>query len=244
MANRQRLTNTFEAKWGATLGSVKTAGRKKKKAEPEPEPETEKVAEVAKEAEVEKEADIIMPPKKRVPGGLYEYPKAIQAAVESTNRKLKKAAMKAIRRAYEKDRRVVGFLNTHVKRAKSTPARVLLAAMKEAYPVLASMGVKGGKPVEAGKQRYGLYGYPSKVASLGLQACAEIREQAGYIASDLHRRKAAEAERILGFLDKHSKKARCQYSRMLRMAYPDPQMKLASAKKPPNSVSEWLEWED
>jgi len=190
------------------------------------------------------EGDIDSTPK-RVPGGLYEYPKSIQAAVESSNRKLKRAAMKAVRNAYEKDRRVVGFLNTHVKRAKSAPARALLAAMAEAYPVLASLGAEGGHTVEAGKKRYGLYGYPAKVASLGLQACSQVREQAGHIASDLHRRKASQAERIIGFLSTHGKKARCQYSRMLRMAYPDPQMKLAAAAKEatPGSVSDWLDWE-
>lgn len=182
----------------------------------------------------------------KAPSGLYDFPRAIQTACESSTRKLKKAAISMIRTAYEKDRRVVEFLLTHSKRAKSSSARILLAAFKEAFPVLSSMGVRGGKPVEAGKTKYGLYGYPSKVANLGLSACMRLREAAGEISADLHYRKAAEAERILGFLQTHSKKARCGYSKLLHRAYPDPQMRLASTKaipKVPVTVDDWINWE-
>jgi len=180
----------------------------------------------------------------RAPGGLYGYPKAIQASCESASRKLKKAAITIAKNAYQKDAKVIEFLSAHQRRAKSTPARVLLAALKESAPVLASMGVKGGHPEKtAGRARYGLYGFRARTAALGLGACSQLRGHAGMIASDLHVRKAALHERLTGFLDMHAKKARCGYSRMLRMAYPEAGMKLASQGEP-QSVDDWLAWEE
>jgi len=180
----------------------------------------------------------------RAPGGLYGYPKAVQAACESAGRKLKRAAITIAKNAYQKDAAVIEFLSAHNKRAKSTPARVLLAALKESAPVLASMGVKGGSPEKtAGRARYGLYGFKARTAALGLGACSQLRSHAGMIASDLHMRKAAMHERLTGFFDTHAKKAKCGYSRMLHLAYPEAGMKLASASDPQN-VDDWLTWED
>lgn len=179
----------------------------------------------------------------RAPEGLYGYPKAIQAACESASRKLKKAAITIAKNAYQKDAKVIEFLTAHNKRAQSTPARVLLAALKESAPVLASMGVKGGVPEKtAGRARYGLYGFKARTAALGLGACSQLRSHAGLIASDLHTRKATMHERLTGFFDTHAKKARCGYSRMLRMAYPDASMKLASSE--PETVDDWLAWDE
>ena len=163
---------------------------------------------------------------------------------------MKRAAISIVKNAYQKDAKVIEFLLVHQKRAKSTPARVLLAAMKEAHTVFASMGITGGKlEKEAGRTKYGLYGHRVRTAALGLSACQQMREQAGMIASSLHARKASLYERITGYFDQHSKKAKCGYSKMLRMAYPDQGMRLASEGRPvmsaeaPETVEGWLTWE-
>jgi len=162
----------------------------------------------------------------RAPSGLYGYPKSIQASCEASVRKLRKAALKIVKAAYQKDAKVADFLEVHAKRNKSVPAKVLLATLNEARPVFGKFGVEGGKTAARG--RYGLYGYPARTASLGVQACAQFREAAGHIASDLHRRKAAKYERITGFLQSHWKQGKCGYSRLLHASYPDASMRLAS----------------
>ena len=92
-----------------------------------------------------------------------------------------------------------------------------------------------------------MYGYRAKTASLGINACAQIRETAGRIAADLHRRRAEQHEKITGFLSAHRKQGRCMYARMLGSCYPDADMRLAAApaqqEKVPGSVDEWLTWE-
>lgn len=237
---RQRLTATLAHKWGATMTDAEQVG----------EIALSKTASAEAVSVTDKTAG-------RVPGGLYGYPKMIEAGCLSAQRKMKRAAFSVIKNAYQKDARVIDFLVAHQKRAKSTPARVLLAAMKEAHSVFASMGITGGKvEKEAGKTRYGLYGYRVRTAALGLTACQQMREQAGMIASDLHMRKAAMYDRITGFFDQHSKKAKCGYSKMLRTAYPESSMRLASTEASPEpegrpvtssgapeTVEGWLTWE-
>jgi len=237
---RQRLTSTLAHKWGATMtDATQVAG-----------------ITLSKTASAEA-VDVMEKEAARAPSGLYGYPKQIEATCTSAQRKMKRAAISIIKNAYQKDAKVIEFLVAHQNRAKSTPARVLLAAMKEAHTVFASMGVTGGKiEKEAGRPRYGLYGHRARTAALGLTACQQMREQAGIIASDLHMRKAALYERITGFFDAHSKKAKCGYSRMLRMAYPDQSMRLAAPQEPdgtpvvhigsdgtPESVEGWLTWD-
>jgi len=92
---------------------------------------------------------------------------------------------------------------------------------------------------------YGIYGFRSKTATLGLNACTTLKGQAGSIASDLHRRQTDRHAHITGFLKEHTKAARCNYARILNASYPDAEMRLASKRQPepPLTVSEWLSWE-
>jgi hypothetical protein len=84
---------------------------------------------------------------------------------------------------------------------------------------------------------YGLYGFGEKVAKLGLQACTDLRHEAGKIAHDLHHRRADRHAAINDFFANHSKQANCQFSRLLSASYPE--LKTASA---PTTVQGWLEW--
>ena len=90
--------------------------------------------------------------------------------------------------------------------------------------------------------RYGLYGYRAKTANLGIQTCAALREQAGRIAAGLHGRRAVNHGSITGFLQTHSKEARCMHSKLLHRSYPDADVKCASAA--PKTVQDWITWED
>ena len=96
------------------------------------------------------------------------------------------------------------------------------------------------KSVLASGRIYGLYGYPSKTAKLGVTACADLREQAGIIASDMHRRQASNHEHITRFLGRHASEGNCVYSKMLHESYPDASMKMASSRR---ASENWLEWE-
>ncbi len=90
---------------------------------------------------------------------------------------------------------------------------------------------------------YSLYGFRSKTATLGSNACASLRVEAGRVASDLHRRRMDKHANITGFFDSHCKKGRCMEARMLRDVYPDADMRLASAPEP-SDVDGWLVWEE
>jgi len=176
--------------------------------------------------------------------GLYGFNKATENACESASRKLAKAALRIAKDAFAKDAEVVPFLQAHVKREGSRSAKVLLAAMKEIGPKVASE-MRGGRPKEAGEAVYGLYGFKARTADLGLQACTEIRAAAGRIAADLHHRKADSYEKITGFLKQHSREGKSAYAGMLLSCYPDAEMRLASTRSAaPSSVGGWLEWED
>ena len=100
-----------------------------------------------------------------------------------------------------------------------------------------------GASKEAAARKYGLYGYPAKVASLGLTSCTALREEVGRIAVNLHRRRAAQHAHITGFLKNHGKEAKCLHSRMLLSCYPSEDVKLASLPTP-HGVEAWLSWED
>lgn len=89
-------------------------------------------------------------------------------------------------------------------------------------------------------RNYGLYGFGEKVAKLGLQACSDLRHEAGKIAHDLHRRRADRHAAITDFFANHSKQAKCAYSRLLAASYPE--LKVASARNAPRTVQAWLEW--
>jgi hypothetical protein len=254
----------------------------------------------------------------RAPGGLYGYTKKVQADCEACTRKLGRRAASLARAAWNKDNRVAGFLQTHAKRGKSRSAALLVAAMKDIGPKVASDKTSAGSgasnatylegldprqktailkavaghygvstreieaelkdrdaealyeylafdnrmamrvyrdfksmrlasdkaPAPTGKEAtsYGMYGQPSKVARLGLTACASLKEAAGELAADLHRRRAAKHSSYTGFLKDHSKTAKCGYSGMLLSYYPDSSAKYASVA--PDSVDDWLAWDE
>lgn len=80
----------------------------------------------------------------------------------------------------------------------------------------------------AGAPDYGLYGFKSKTADLGLDSCKEVRTAAGRITADLHRRKADLHDKLTGFWKEQSKQAKCAYAGMLLSCYPDASMKFAA----------------
>ena len=184
--------------------------------------------------------------------GLYGFTKGIQTACEASTRKVAKTAKKLAKEIYAKDNETAPFLAAHAKRGKSLSAQILVAAMKDLGPKIASDMRKAELKVAAmpeerltkeAARKYGLYGYQAKTASLGLQACTTIREASGSTAAELHGRKAADHGNITGFLKAHAKQAQCMYSKMLVDGYPDADRKTASAIAPA-TVGEWLNWED
>jgi len=235
--------------------------------------------------------------------GLYGYTRAVQADCEASVRKLQRKAASVARAAWNKDERVAEFLTTHAKRGKSRSARVLLAALKEIGPKVASdktaklmsrqekvlkayLDDAGARAVmefdnlplrvqsdlrrvkdqetlhmdvnrwlmdnnnhhlshwakDAGATTYGMYGFPSKTARLGLSACTDVKDYAGTVAADLHRRRASLYEPITGFLTQHAKEAKCLYSNLILGTYPDASIKIASTA--PDGVEGWLNWEE
>lgn len=188
-----------------------------------------------------------------IPSGLYGYTRAVQSSCEGSIRKMTRMASKIAKAAYQRDENVAPFLAAHAKRANSMPAKVLVAAMKQLGPKIASdmrlaelrVEKDMGKPIDkVAARKYGLYGYVAKTASLGLSACVQVREVSGTTASDLHGRKAAEYNLITGFLKEHTKQSKCLYAKLLHESYPDQDRKTASFKPCPKSVNEWLSWED
>lgn len=183
-------------------------------------------------------------------GGLYGFPKALQNDCDVASRRVAKAAVRIAKAAYKKDARVAEFLSTHAKRGKSVPAKALVAAFAEMGPKIASTDAerlqelrdKQASTNKEAKLAYGLYGYYDKTSRLGLNACAELRHEAGVVASNLHRRRAAKHARISEYLSTHCKKARCAYSRLILDGYPEAEMRLAS--ETPKTVDEWISWED
>lgn len=179
--------------------------------------------------------------------GLYGYPKSVQAACQGAAGRLTKKALTLVRRAMAKDDTVIGFLETHAKRSRSLPARVLVAAYRASVPKLEAEfagieEVPGFMPV-AGKVKFGAYGYPAVTAYLGLTSCAALREAAGEIASDLHARRIDQHGPITSFLGDHCKTARCGASRLILDCYPEATLRLRSASEPPSTVDEWLAWD-
>lgn len=170
------------------------------------------------------------------PGGLYGVTKADQRDCEASIRKVQKQAMKIARVISRKDPKVAAFLSTHSKRAKSLPARILVSAIREIQPKVATDVTAVEKDASMG-----LYGFRAKTATLGLNACSEIRGFTGEVAYGLHSRREARYASITGFFKEHGRQARCDYSRMLLSSYPDPATgKTASL---PETVEEWLSWE-
>ena len=214
---------SLEERWGYFIGAAV-----EEKPEPEkPEEKTDKTAATA-------------------PAGLYGYTKGVQADCESCVHRMEKAAQQIAKKAYSKDENVAPFLAAHAKRADSLPAKILVAALQNIGPKVASEEPEEKvekKPEEktAGRQ-YGLYGFMSKTATLGLTSCAQVRDIAGTLASGLHGRRADKHANVTGFLAEHAKQAKCMYSKLLHTSYPDSDRKVASTL--PDTVAEWLTWED
>lgn len=158
--------------------------------------------------------------------GLYGFSKGIQRSAEAATRRLARHSLKTAKRIFAKDAEVVPFLQAHMKREDSKPAKVLLAALKEVGPKLASE-MRGGLTSKTATE-YGLYGFKAKTAELGLDACKEVRSTAGRITAELHQRHAADHGKFTGFYKEHSKQAKCSYAGMLLSCYPDASMKTAS----------------
>jgi len=185
------------------------------------------------------------------PTGLYGFTRSIQSCCEGSISKLTRMASKIAKAAYKKDENVAPFLAAHAKRSNSLPAKILVEAMKSIGPRIAStmrlaelrVAADVGKPIDkVAARKYGLYGYSTKTASLGLHACSSVRENAGTMTSDLHSRKADAHNLITGFLKEHSKQAGCVYAKMLHSSYPDAERKTASVG--PKTVEDWIIWED
>ena len=186
--------------------------------------------------------------------GLYGYPRAIQNACETAAKRLTRRAASVIVKAAKRDRHVLAFLETHAERSDSASAMVMIAAYRGSMPQLPPRKpTPSSSPTEtdlvrmAAQGRLGMYGYPVKTAKLGLKICALVREAAGVIASDLHRRKAALYTNITGFLGEHGKTAGSAASNLILHSYPAEGFKFrrrrAAAEGTPTTVDEWLTWD-
>ena len=185
-------------------------------------------------------------------GGLYGYPRAIQAACESAATRLTRRATAVIEKAVRRDRYVLAFLETHAERSDSAAARVMISAFQSMMPQLPPRpAAPTGEEIDlmkmAAQGRLGMYGYPAKTAKLGLTSCVMVREAAGVIAADLHRRKATLYGKITGFLGEHGKTAGSAASRLILRSYPAEGFKFrrrrAAVEGPPTTVDEWLTWD-
>lgn len=189
--------------------------------------------------------------------GNYGFTKAMQRDIDVASRRIAKAAASTARQVHSKDARVADFLVAHAKRGKSLSAQVLVAALQEMAPKLASEdGAKAArlqelreanedaKTASTDKEaKYGLYGYRSKTSKLGLGACSDLRHESGRIGSDLHRRRHAKHAQISEYLKTHCKESGCNYSKLLMAGYPAEDMKFASLPEP-QSIDDWIAWED
>ena len=174
----------------------------------------------------------------KAPSGLYGFTRGIQSACEGCIGRLNKYALKLAKSAFSEDEQVAPFLVSHAKRAGSLPAKVLIAAMQNIGPQIPK---EPETSKEAAMSRdHGLYGYKAKTAARGLAACQALRIEAGHIATDLHKRRADHHGKITTFLKTHAKEAKDIHAQMLYEGYPETTMKFAS----PNTVEEWLTWED
>ena len=166
--------------------------------------------------------------------GLYGYTKAIQNMCDRSASRLNKTATLIMRKSMRKDPRVGNFLAQHARRG-SVSATVLVNAYNDSMPKLAS-----DDKIARSKQ-WGMYGYPVKVANMGSRACGDIRQAAGVISSDLHRRRAAFYDKITGYFGEHSKVGKSGSSGLLLSVYPDRDWRYKLAT--PQSVEEWLDYD-
>lgn len=75
---------------------------------------------------------------KEARSGLYGFTKRTQGDCEASVRKVQREAQKIAKRAYGKNEKVAEFLSAHARRADSLPAQILVAALSEMGPKVAS----------------------------------------------------------------------------------------------------------
>lgn len=153
---------------------------------------------------------------RKAAAGLYGFTKGIQRDAEAAIKKAQRKAATIAKTLYAKDEQTVAFLKTHAKRASSKTAKLILSAMAEIGPKVASD--KTAKQMKSGG---GLYGHPTKTARMALMACAELRAYMGEVAYDLHSRRNASFDHLTGFFKQHGKTAKCAFSSMLWDCYPE-----------------------
>lgn len=155
--------------------------------------------------------------------GLYGSTKALDNSVQASIRKIQRKASKVARSLYAKDPKSSEFLAMHAKRSKSASAEILVNAIKELAPKFAS---------DMDKQAsWGMYGFPKKTVTRSLGACAEMKDFAGSVASDLHRRKPSKYDALLSYLKAHKKETKCPCTRAILQYYPSREMRFASEQE-------------
>jgi len=160
--------------------------------------------------------------------GLYGFTKEAERVCGSATNRLSKFTTKLAKEIYTKDAETSSFLEEHEKRTGSRAARMLRACMGDIGP---------GPKKTAAKRESGRYGYSTRTAKLALQACSDVEQEAGIIASDLHERMGSKHSSITGYLGKHAKSAKCGWSEMIQEAYPPAPAPITA------SVNEIISWQ-
>lgn len=163
-------------------------------------------------------------------GGLYGLPACVRRPVEAAIRKCTKYVTKIARQAWERDANVVGFLKTHEARSSSTAARVILDAMRDVGPKVAS--------IRTAAKQGGPYGYRAQTARIGLNACTDVRLFVGGVGSDLSER--ADGPRFASFLEQHAQATGCRYSDLLLASFPEAE-EVKTASLGDGVVIEWVD---
>lgn len=179
---------------------------------------------------------------KMAKGGLYGLPKLIQSSCEGAIRKVSRSATMIAKQLWKKDRKSCAFLNTHYKRTKSIPAKIILIAMKSLGP---KVQLDFGEPTEKTASK-GLYGYRKATVNRSLSACSRLRSEVGVVTLDLHKKRKARKEGILTFFENHNKTAQCDISQLMLSTYPEERIRMASKEVTefiPNLDSGELEWD-
>jgi hypothetical protein len=157
--------------------------------------------------------------------GLYGSTKALDNSVQASIRKIQRKASKVARSLYAKDPKSSEFLAMHAKKSKSASAQMLVNAIKELAPKFASEMDKTAS--------WGMYGFPKKTVTRSLGACAEMKDFAGSVASDLHRRKHDKYDMLLSYLKAHKKETKCPCTSAILQYYPSRDMRFASQTEEP-----------
>ena len=140
--------------------------------------------------------------------GLYGYDPAVQSDCEQAARHLYRRATLIARRAHAADPQVGAFLAERASRRSCEASKILADALG---------------PADTSAPRHpqgGMYGLPSRTATVGLRACAELEVAAGTIAAALYSRRQGAQDQLASFFRDHSRRARCARSRLLAACAP------------------------